>query len=416
MDPPARLVIASWTAVDDLRYRRDMDTDRGLVRDPIYLDHNATTPVLPAVFDAMAPFLREHFGNPSSEHFYGRRAHEAVEQARSQVAALLDCDATEIIFTSGGTEANNLAIRGATASASRRRIVTSAIEHPATAQPLMLLERQGWDVERVAVDEWGRVRTDELNGAITGSTALVTLMHSNNETGVIQPLRDAVGSARRMGALVHTDAAQSAGKVPLDVRNLDVDFLSIAGHKLYAPKGVGALYARAGVPLEPVLLGAGHERGLRPGTENVASIVGLGKACDIARRDIGTENQRVRALRDRLWSRLSQRVPGLALNGHPEERLPNTVNVRFPRVSGRALLMATPEIAASTGSACHAGAESASAVLLAMGIPASEALGAIRLTLGRGTTADMVDRAAGMLIQAWSALAFEPGRAAAMLP
>jgi cysteine desulfurase len=374
--------------------------------DPIYLDHNATTPVLPEVFDAMAPYLREHFGNPSSEHPYGRRAHEAIERARTQVAALLGCDAEEILFTSGGTEANNLAIRGASASspATRRRIVTSAIEHPATAQPLAWLERQGWDVERVGVDEKGGARIDELHAAISGSTALVTLMHSNNETGAIQPLRDASGFARRVGALVHTDAAQSVGKIPIDVRELDVDLLSIAGHKLYAPKGVGALYARHGVALEPVLLGAGHERGLRPGTENVASIVGLGHACALAQRDLTVESGRVAALRDRLWTRLSQGVPGLAQNGHPDERLPNTLNLRFPRVSGRALLAASPEIAASTGSACHAGAESASAVLLAMGIPAPEALGAVRLTLGRGTTAAMVDQAAAILADAWNSL------------
>ncbi len=368
----------------------------------IYLDHNATTPILHEVFDAMLPYLREHFGNPSSEHIYGRRAHEATEHARNQVASLLGCDADEIIFTSGGTEANNLAIRGATATSSRRRIVTSAVEHPATAQPAAWLGRHGWTVDVVGVDEYGRTAVDEMNAVISGATALVTVMHSNNETGVLQPVRDAVTSARRAGALVHTDAAHSVGKIPIDVRELEVDLLSIAGHKLYAPKGVGALYVRRAVPLKPLLLGAGHERGVRPGTENVASIVGLGQACEIALRDVGTESSRVRILRDGLWAQLAQGVPGLALNGHRNERLPNTINARFPGVSGRALLAAAPEIAASTGSACHAGAESASAVILAMGIPASKALGSVRLTLGRGTTQAMVDQAAAALIHAWT--------------
>jgi cysteine desulfurase len=369
--------------------------------DPIYLDHNATTPVLPEVVDAMLPYLREHFGNPSSEHVYGGRAHDAVERARSQVASLLSCDADEIIFTSGGTEANNLAILGAAAASLRRRIVTSAVEHPATARPVRWLGQQGWSVIVVGVDEGGRVRVEELTTAITDATMLVTLMHSNNETGVFQPVRDAARSAHRVGALVHTDAAQSVGKVPVDVRELDVDFLSVAGHKLYAPKGVGALYVRRRVSVEPLLLGAGHERGLRPGTENVASIVGLGAASAIAQRDLKGESARVRVLRDQLWSLLAGAVPGLALNGHRGERLPNTLNVRFPDVSGSALLAATPEIAASTGSACHAGSETASTVLLAMGIPALAALGSIRLTLGRTTTVEMVDTAAAALTRAW---------------
>jgi cysteine desulfurase len=371
---------------------------------PIYLDHNATTPVLPDVVDAMLPYLREHFGNPSSRHVYGRRTQEAIERARRHVAALIGSDADEIIFTSGGTEANNLAIRGAAARTSRRRVVTSTVEHPATAHPVAWLERQGWEVVRVGVDEGGRARVPDLDSAITSATALVTIMHSNNETGVLQPVREAVYYARRAGACVHTDAAQSVGKVPIDVRAMDVDLMSIAGHKLYAPKGIGALYVRRGTVLEAVTLGAGHERGLRPGTENVASIVGLGAACATARHDLDKESVRVRTLRDRLWEQLAQAIPDLALNGNADNRLPNTLNVRFPRVSGETLLAATPEVAASTGSACHEGGESASAVLLAMGIPATAALGSVRLTLGRATSESEIDRAAAALASAWHAL------------
>jgi cysteine desulfurase len=371
---------------------------------PIYLDYNATTPLLPEVVDAMLPYLREHFGNPSSGHLYGRRTRDAIELARGEVAALIGCDASEIIFTSGGTEANNLAIRGTTACNSRRRVVTSAVEHPATARPMTWLERQGWDIVRVGVDAGGRVRVRELDTATNEETALVTIMHSNNETGVLQPIREAARLAHGVGAYVHTDAAQSVGKVPIDVRSIDIDLLSIAGHKLYAPKGIGALYVRHGVVLEPLILGAGHERGLRPGTENVASIVGLGRACVIAGSDLNDESGRVRTLRDRFWSQLAEAIPGIALNGHVEERLPNTLNVRFPRVSGTALLAATPEIAASTGSACHEGGETASGVLLAMGIPAVEALGSVRLTLGRATTSDVVGRAAGAVVRTWRRL------------
>jgi len=369
---------------------------------PIYLDHNATTPLLPEVVDAMLPYLREHFGNPSSEHEVGRRARTAVQESRQQVATLLGCSPDEIVFTSGGTEANNLAIRGVTeALADRRHVVTSVIEHPATANPCRWLERHGCRVSWIGVDGSGRVHVDDVEAALTADTALVTIMHSNNETGVVQPIAHIARAARRVGALVHIDAAQSIGKIPVDVGALDVDLLSIAGHKLYAPKGVGALFVRRGTPLAPFVLGAGHERGIRPGTENVASIVGLGVACEAARRDMTEWTMRVRQLRDDLWNLLRERVPGLALNGHVQERLPNTLNVRFPDVSGTTLLAAAPEIAASTGSACHDGQESASAVILAMGVPAAEAVGSVRLTLGRATTSDDVTQAADALVRAW---------------
>jgi cysteine desulfurase len=373
--------------------------------DPIYLDHNATTPLLPEVVEAMLPYLREHFGNPSSGHVYGRRAREGVDRARVEVAALLGCSPAEILFTSGGTEANNLAIRGVTeARSERRHVVTSIVEHPATAAFCNWLARHGCRIDRVGVDAAGRTRVEDVGAVLGDGTALVTIMHANNETGVLQPIAELATLAHGVGALVHTDAAQSLGKVPVEVDALGVDLLSIAGHKLYAPKGVGALYVRGGTPLTPFLLGAGHERGLRPGTENVASIVGLGVACAAARRDLHTLAARMKALSGRLHSALSARVPGIALNGHPEERLPNTLNLRFPGVSGTALLAATPEIAASTGSACHDGHEAASAVILAMGVPPAEAVGSVRLTLGRSTTEGDVDRAAAALASAWARL------------
>jgi cysteine desulfurase len=370
--------------------------------DPIYLDFNATTPLAPEVVDAMLPYLRQHFGNPSSSHVYGRHTQAAVTRARAQVAALLGCNADEVIFTSGGTEANNLAIRGVTeARHERRHVVTSVIEHPATDRPCEWLGQHGWRVSRLSVDAEGRVRVEEARATIDVETALVTVMHSNNETGVLQPIAELTDLARRCGAVVHTDAAQSVGKVPVDVRELGVDLLSVAGHKLYAPKGVGALYVRHGTPLVPLLLGAGHERGLRPGTENVASIVGLGVACEIAARDLQTVAERTRRLRDDLWERLASAVPGIELNGHRTLRLPNTLNVRFPQVTGNDVLLGAPGIAASTGSACQAGHESASAVILAMGVAPADALGSVRLTLGRDTSPDHVAKAAAALVESW---------------
>ena len=374
-----------------------------MTNEPIYLDHNATTPVLPEVVESMLPYLREHFGNPSSGHAYGARARSAVARAREQVAALLGCDADEVLFTSGGTEANNLAIRGVTGALEerRKRVVTTSIEHPATARPCDWLERHGYRVARIGVDRDGRARVDAAREAIDRETALVTVMHSNNETGVLQPVAELAHLAHAVGALVHTDAAQSVGKVPLRVRELDVDLLSIAGHKVYAPKGVGALYVRRGTALAPLVLGASHERGLRPGTENVASIVGLGVACELVGRDLEATAARMRDLRDLLRERLAAGVPGLTLNGHRELRLPNTLNVRFTRASGRDVLEGTPELAASTGAACHEGHESASAVILAMGVPPDQALGSVRLSLGRGTTEEEVVRASDALVRSW---------------
>ena len=380
--------------------------------DPIYLDHNASTPVLPEVLDAMLPYLRQYFGNPSSEHVYGIRTRRAVDRAREQVATLLGCKADEVIFTSGGTEASNLAIRGvAEMRAERSHLVTSVIEHPATMRPCDSLEACGKRVARIGVDEDGRIRMDEASAAIGRETALVTVMHANSETGSLQPIQELAEAAHRQGALLHTDAAQSVGKVPVRVRELGVDLLSIAGHKLYAPQGVGALYVRRGVSLKALLVGADHEQGLRPGTENVASIVGLGQACETVGKDLPEAAARMRGLRDALEQMLAAAIPGLALNGHREKRLPNTLNVRFPGVSGRALLAHAPQLAASTGSACHAGQYTASLVILAMGVPSHEALGSVRLSLGRATTQAQIAQAAAALISAWrsSARAPSPG-------
>jgi cysteine desulfurase len=376
----------------------------------IYLDHNATTPVLPEVRDAMVPYLTERFGNPSSSHAFGRAAREAVERARRQVAALLSCAPEEIVFTSGGTEANNLAIRGvAEARPARRHVVTSAIEHPAVAAPCAWLESHGWRVTRLGVDAEGRIRPEDVAAALDDATGLVSVMHANNETGVVQPVAAIAEAARSRGALTHTDAAQSVGKIPVDVTRLGVDLLSVAGHKLYAPKGVGALYVRPATPIRPLVLGAGHERGLRPGTENVASIVGLGAACERARADLVQEGARLQRLRLDLWERLRAAVPGLALNGHPTDRLPNTLSVRFPKVSGNAVLAAAPVVAASTGSACHEGIDAAPGVIVAMGVPETEALGTVRLSLGRATTLEEIEVAARALGEAWRAATLGAG-------
>jgi cysteine desulfurase len=376
---------------------------------PIYLDYNATTPIAPEVLEAMLPYLREHFGNASSSHALGRRAHDAVERARAEVAALIGAAPGEIVFTSGGTEAANLAIRGALeARPERRRVVTSAFEHPATEETCAWLERRGVAVVRVAPARDGRVRAEDVARNLAGDTAVVTMIHAHNELGTLQPIADIAREARRHSALIHADAAQSLGKVPVNVDALGVDLLSIAGHKLYAPKGVGALYLRAGVALRPVLAGAAQERALRPGTENVAGIVGLGAASVLAGRVLESAGARMRDMRDRLLARLTAAVPGLVLHGHPTERLPNTLFVSFPGVRGDALLAATPEIAASTGSACHTGSEAPAAALLAIGVPPDQARGPVRLSLGRGTTAEDVDFAARLLGERWAVLHGRP--------
>jgi cysteine desulfurase len=372
--------------------------------DPIYLDFNATTPMTPEVLDAMLPWLREQFGNPSSTHVYGRRAAEAVATARASVAGLIGAQPVEIIFTGCATEANNLALLGVARAlgGARRHLVVSAVEHPAVTAPAMALREQGWDVTVVPVDGDGRVSLEALQRSLQGDTALVCVMHANNEVGTVQPIREIARLTRERGIVLHTDAAQSAGKLPLDVDQLGADLLTLAGHKFHAPKGVGALYVRSGTPIRAVLHGAGQEHGLRPGTENVAAIVALGAAADMARRSLHAAGEHMRAMRDRLHRLLAQAVDGLQLNGHPEHRLPNTLHVSFPGVSGRALLAAASDVvAASVGSACHSEDDAVSGVLAAMGVDAARAAGAVRLSVGRGTTREEVELAAEALARSW---------------
>jgi cysteine desulfurase len=375
---------------------------------PIYLDYNATTPVDPAVVATMLPYLRDHFGNPSSVHAIGRTAHEAVESARRQVADLLGAECDEIVFTGGGSEANNQAIKGCVFAKLRgifgrwargAHVIISAVEHPATIQPCAFLERLGCRVTTMPVDSTGRVDPDAVARVLHRQTTLVSIMHANNEVGTLQPIREIAKLARERGALVHTDAAQSIGKVAVNVRELGVDLLSVAGHKLYAPKGVGALYIRRGVTLEPLIHGAGHEGGRRAGTENVPYVVALGAACALARDSLPQATERLQLLRDRLWEHLRSGLgERIVLNGHPKLRLPNTLNVNFIGCAGGELLEALPEVAASTGSACHAGHVTLSPVLEAMKVPRQLGRGAVRLTVGRFTTEAEIDRAAAVLV------------------
>lgn len=376
---------------------------------PIYLDYNATTPLDPAVREAMLPYLGEHFGNPSSTHVFGRTAHEAVEKAHRQLAELLNAQPDEIVFTGGGSEASNHALKGVVFAklhgifgrwARPAHIITSAVEHPATLQPCAFLKRLGCRITIVPVDRYGQVDPDAVRKALDQRTTLVSIMHANNEVGTLQPIREIARLAHEHGALMHTDAAQSVGKIPVDVDELGVDLLSVAGHKLYAPKGVGVLYVRNGVQLEPFIHGAGHEGGRRAGTENVPCLVALGTACAIARASLPAATERLRHLRDRLWDRLRAGLgDGVVLNGHPEERLPNTLNVNVVGQIGADFLQAVPEVAASTGSACHEGHVTLSPVLQAMGVPPGLGRGAIRLSVGRFTTEEEIDRATAALLK-----------------
>lgn len=372
----------------------------------IYLDFNATTPVAPDVATAIRHWLEADFGNPSSSHAYGQRAHAAVAQARAEVATLIDARAADIVFTGNATEANNLALLGAAhALPDKRHMIVSAIEHPAVMQPALHLRELGWDVSVVPVDETGRVLADSVAALLRPDTALVSVMLANNEVGTLQPVAEIATLARANGSLMHTDAAQAAGKMPVNVNELGVDLLTLAFHKFYGPKGIGALYVRPGTPLKPILYGAGQEHGLRPGTENVALIAGAGEAARQARVHLQQIAPHLQAMRDRLWHHLIAGVPGLLLNGHPEQRLPNTLHISFPGISGRALLAAVEEtLAASVGSACHSHGDAVSGVLAAMGCDAERARGAVRLSVGRETTAIEIDSAATALIGAWSRL------------
>jgi cysteine desulfurase len=358
----------------------------------IYLDYNASTPIAPRVREAMQPYLAEHYGNPSSGHWAGAPAAEAVARAREQLAALLGCSPAEVVFTSGGTEANNTALKGVVEASGKARphLIVSAVEHPAIVEPCRHLERHGADVTYLPVDGTGLVDPDDVARAIRPETVLVSVMHANNEVGTIEPIGEISRLTRAAGVLLHSDAAQSVGKVPTKVDELGVDLLSVAAHKFYGPKGVGALYVRTGTALEPFMHGAGHESGRRAGTENVLLDVGLGAAAELAADLSWTAG--VRDLRDWLWLRLLDRWgEEVVLNGHLTERLPNTLNVSFIGGDGREILAAMPEIAASTGSACHSGGTEPSPVLAAMGVPREVGAGALRLSLGRMTTRDELE-------------------------
>ena len=363
----------------------------------IYLDFNASTPIAPEAVEAMRPFLTDHYGNPSSLHWAGMPAKDALEKARTQVAGLLGCDPTEVVFTSGGSEANNHAIKGIFLANRDRgdHIVTTAVEHPATIEPCRFLERSlGAKVTVLPVDRYGSVDPDDVRKSITPRTILITVMHANNEVGTIEPIPGIAAITREAGIPFHTDAAQSVGKISTDVEELGVDLLSVAGHKLYAPKGIGALYIREGTKIEPFVHGAGHEVGRRAGTENVLLAVALGAACEAARKWVGMPQ--VRALRDRFFQGLKGIFgDGVTLNGHPTERLPNTLNVNFVGRVGADMLARLPGVAASTGSACHAGSVTLSPVLAAMCVPPEEGMGAVRFSLGRTTTWEELEHMLG---------------------
>lgn len=383
---------------------------------PIYLDYNATTPIDPAVAAAMLPYLYEQFGNPSSKHPYGVSTRHAVETARARVAALIGARPEEILFTSGGSESNNTAIFGVARSSRRRgrHIITSAIEHPAVIEPCRALEEEGFQVTVVPVDRRGRVDPQDIARAASPATILITIMHANNEVGTIQPISEIAAVAKEKGIPLHTDAAQSVGKIPVDVDTLGVDFLTIAGHKLYAPTGVGALYIRSGRELPSLIHGAGHEAGRRAGTENVLAQVGLGRACELAAQDLLATAEHCRMLRDRLWEGLTAKVPSARRNGDPASCLPNTLSISFPNIDAGTLLAEIGDrVAASAGAACHADGVDLSAVLAAMQLPLEYAMGTVRLSVGRPTTIDEVDAAVEVLGAAVQRLAAGPSETSA---
>jgi cysteine desulfurase len=362
---------------------------------PIYLDYNATTPIDPQVAEAMLPYIHEHFGNPSSSHSYGATARKAVDQARTQLAEMLRCSADEVIFTSGGTESNNYAIKGV-AGAYRNKgnhIITSAVEHPAVIEVCRYLEGQGCRVTYLSVDEFGLVDPRQVEEAITPQTILITIMHANNEVGTIEPIEEITEIAHHYGVLVHADCAQSVGKIPVQVDALGVDLLSIAGHKLYAPKGIGALYIRAGVKLEKLIHGANHEMNWRAGTENVVEIVGLGQACELIDQNLAMYHDHMLKMRDRLEAGLKRSFPDLRINGHPKKRLPNTSSVSFKGLEANTILSELEAVAASAGAACHSDQVEVSSVLEAMQVPLEYAMGTIRLSVGRYTTTEEIDQA-----------------------
>ncbi len=381
----------------------------------IYLDYNATTPVAPSVFEAMEPFLKVHFGNPSSSHALGRAASEAIEDARMHVAALLAVDREEIVFTSGGTDSNNLALKGVMLADGIRsgHLIISNIEHPAVTEPARFLETLGFDLTLIACDSNGVVRPRDIRLALRDNTRLVSIMHANNEIGTIQPIREIAELMQDHPAVLHTDASQTVGKVRTVVDELGVDLLTIAGHKLYAPKGIGALYVREGIRLEPALHGGDQENGMRAGTECTSSIVALGQACFLANRSLDESADRMSMLRDRLRNRLETEIgESFQVNGDAAHRLPNTLSAIFPGVSGEELLRRVPEICASTGSACHSDLQSISPTLAAIGLTAEQASSTVRLSVGWYTSEEDVDQAAELLTHAWESIRSHPASSA----
>jgi len=368
----------------------------------VYLDHCATTPLHPDVLKAMLPFLRHSFGNPSSIHALGRKAREAVEESRGRVAALIGANASEIVFTSGGTEANNLAIQGVARARKDHvnHIVTSSIEHHAVLKTCQYLERSGFTVTYLPVDHHGIVNPEDVKKALTDKTILVSVMHANNEVGTIEPIHEIGRIAAERGIPFHTDAVQSAGKVPLNVKEMSVDLLSISAHKFYGPKGIGAMYIREGIRIDPILYGGEQEKGIRSGTENVASVAGLGKACELARETVAVRMDEIRKLRDALQERISTAVPGLTINGHPVSRLPNCLSVSIPGIMGETILrdLDARGIAVSSGSACTSHSVEISHVLAAMGLPEETAQGTVRLSLGIMNTPDEIEYAAASFV------------------
>jgi cysteine desulfurase len=370
--------------------------------DRIYFDYNATTPLAPEVIAAMRPYLEELHGNPSNTHWAGKRGRDAVDRARGQIARLLNCEPAEVLLTSGGTEANNSALAGLFFTHHGKtspHFIVSTVEHPAISKTCDFLERMGAQMTRVPVDRFGQVDPEDIRRALRPNTALVSIMHANNEVGTIEPIAEIAAIARERGVLMHTDAAQTAGKLSVDVQKLSVDLLSVAGHKMYAPQGVGALFIRNGVRLEPLMHGAGHESGRRAGTENVLEIVGLGAAAELA--CARTDQSAIVRLRDHFWNRLREEFGNrVVLNGHPQQRLPNTLSISFVGQSGQAILSRISSLAASTGSACHAGSYDLSPVLVAMGLPEQVAIGTIRFSLGRNSTQHEVETVVAQLKKA----------------